>query len=105
MLKVEMEFYKGILFIRLKGILTKRSVMNTKLDSMLRDIGFYYIVFNIDNIKQIDAYGIRYLISYSNSLKKRYGKAIICQYNVEFLDKFIPKMEVIKREKEVFNLV
>ena len=103
MLRVELEFYKGILFIRLKGILTKKNIINLKLDKILDKIGFKYIVFNIDNIKQIDGYGIRYLINYSKKLETNDGKVIICQNNDLFLDKFIPNIKVIKKEYEVFN--
>ena len=105
MLKVELEFYKGILFIRLKGILTKENIENENLNQIIEEIGFKYIVFNIDNIKQIDGYGIRYLINYNNKLKNDNGKAIVCQDSTLFLDKFIPKIEFIKKEKEVFNLM
>ena len=105
MLKVEYEFYKGILFIRLKGILTKKTIEKTDLNETLLDIKFKYIVFNINNIKQIDGYSIRYLINYNNDMKKENGKAIICQNNVCFLDKFIPKIDIIKSEKEILKVI
>ena len=105
MLKVEYEFYKGILFIRLKGILTKKTIEKTDLNNTLLDIKFKYIVFNINNIKQIDGYSIKYLINYNDIIKKDKGKAIICQNNTVFLDKFIPKIEIIKNEKEVLNVI
>lgn len=102
-LKVDFEFYRGILFIRLKGILTKYSLSNTDIDKVINDIGFKYIVFNIDNINQIDAYGINYLINHHEALKNRDGKALICQNNKLFLNKFISKVQTITKEREVFK--
>ena len=105
MLKVKLEFYKGILFIRFKGILNKNNIKKTNLNNILEQLGFKIIVFNINDIKAIDGYGIKYLINYNTKLKKYDGKAIVCQDNTEFIDKFVPKIKFIKKEKEVFNIV
>lgn len=105
MLKTEFEFYRGILFIRLKGVLTKYSLINNNIDKIIDYIDFKYVVFNIDNINQIDAYGINYLINHNNSLNKHNGKVLICQNNNLFKSKFISKVQTITREKEVFNII
>lgn len=105
MLKTDFEFYRGILFVRLRGILTKYSLINNNIDKVVNKLGFKYIVFNIDNINQIDAYGINFLINYNNSLKSKNGKVIICQNNELFLEKFISKVQTIKKEREVFNKI
>lgn len=105
MLKTDFEFYRGILFVRLRGILTKYSLINNNIDKVVNKLGFKYIVFNIDNINQIDAYGINFLINYNNLLKSKNGKVIICQDNELFLEKFISKVQTIKKEREVFNRI
>lgn len=102
-LKVDFEFYKGILFIRLKGVLTEYSLSNNIIDKIINYMGFKYIVFNIDNIYQIDSYGINYLINHNLSLKNKEGKVFICQKNNLFLTKFISKVQTITKEREVFN--
>ena len=105
MLRVKLEFYKGILFVRFKGILDKNNIKETDLNNILEELGFKMVVFNINDIKAIDSYGIKFLINYNTKLKKYNGKAIVCQNNKEFIDKFIPKIKFIKKEKEVFNTV
>jgi len=104
-LKVDFEFYRGILFIRLNGVLTEYSLSNNIIDKIINDIGFKYIVFNIDNIYQIDSYGINYLINHNLSLNKKKGRVFICQKNNLFLAKFISKVQTITKEREVFSKI
>ena len=97
MLKIDFEFYKGIL--------TKQNIEKHKLEDIINMIEFKYIVFNIDNIRQIDGYGIKCLINYSDMLMNRDGKAIICQSNTLFLDKFEKRINYVVREMDVFNMI
>ncbi len=97
MLKTNMEFSRGILFIRLKGDLNKNTIKG------LIDQDFKFIVLNIDNMYSIDSYCIKYL----NGLYKKYqdkdGKMIICdKFNIsKKLLKNIPK---IKKEYDAYKL-
>lgn len=97
MLKTNMEFRKGILFIRLKGDLNKNTIKG------IIDNDFKYIVLNIDNMYSIDNYSIKYL----NKLYKEYeedeGKMILCdKFNTS--RKLLRNIPKIDNEYDAFKL-
>lgn len=97
MLKTNMEFSKGILFIRLKGDLNKNTIKG------IIDRDFKYIVLNIDNMYSIDSYSINYINKLYKKLEDTSGKMIICdKFNVSRkLLKNIPKID---KEYDAFKL-
>ena len=97
MLKTNMEFSKGILFIRLKGDLNKNTIRG------IIDRDFKYIVLNIDDMYSIDSYSINYINNLYKKLEATSGKMIICdKFNIaRKLLKDIPKID---REYEAFKL-
>ena len=97
MLKTNMEFSKGILFIRLKGDLNKNTVKG------IIDKDFKYIVLNIDNMYSIDSYSINYINKLYKKLESVSGKMIICdKFNISRkLLKDIPKID---KEYDAFKL-
>ena len=97
MLKTNMEFSKGILFIRLKGDLNKNTIRG------VIDKDFKYIVLNIDNMYSIDSYSIDYLTKLYKKIECTSGKMIICdKFNISRkLLKEIPKIE---KEYDAFKL-
>ena len=97
MLKTNMEFSKGILFIRLKGDLNKNTIKG------IIDRDFKYIVLNIDNMYSIDSYSIDYINKLYKRLDSTSGKMIICdKFNVSRkLLKDIPKID---KEYDAFKL-
>lgn len=97
MLKTNMEFRKGILFIRLKGDLNKNTIRG------LIDKDFKYIVLNIDNMYSIDSYSIDYINKLYKKIDNASGKMIICdKFNISRkLLKNIPKID---REYDAFKL-
>ena len=81
MLKTNMEFRKGILFIRIKGDLCKETVKG------IIDSDFKYIVLNIDDIYSIDSYSIKYLNKIYKSFESKSGKMVICdKFNISQKD-------------------
>ena len=97
MLKTNMEFSKGILFIRLKGDLNKNTIRG------IIDRDFKYIVLNIDNMYSIDSYSINYINKIYKKLEDTSGKMIICdKFNISRkLLKNIPKID---KEYDAFKL-
>ena len=97
MLKTNMEFSKGILFIRLKGDLNKNTIKG------IIDKDFKYIVLNIDNMYSIDSYSIDYINKLYKKIDNASGKMIICdKFNISRkLLKNIPKID---REYDAFKL-
>lgn len=97
MLKTNMEFRRGILFIRLKGDLNKNTIKG------VIDDDFKYIVINIDNMYSIDSYCIKYLSKLYKTVEEEEGKMIICdKFNISRkLLKDIPKID---NEHDAFKL-
>ena len=79
MFKVDFEFRKGILFVRLKGCLTKETYLKNKriLVDTIDSIGCNYIALNIDGLTSIDIYGINYISNFYNLISNNSGKLVI----------------------------
>ncbi len=80
MLKVNIEFRKGILFVRLKGSLNNSTCfkLDDNLKELVNKVAIKYIVFNIEELVDIDLEGISNLLSYNLILKGNGGKALVC---------------------------
>lgn len=97
MLKINMEFSKGILFIRLKGDLNKNTIKG------MIDKNFKYIVLNIDNMYSIDSYSIKYINKIFEILEKNKGKMIICdKFNIS--RRLLGNIPKIDNELDAFKL-
>ena len=97
MLKTNMEFSKGILFIRLKGDLNKNTIKG------LIDSDFKYIVLNIDNMYSIDTYSINYINKIYKTINDTSGKMIICdKFNIS--RKLLENIPKIDKEYDAFKL-
>ena len=88
MLDINIEFRKGIAFIRLAGILNKTTVgkMNDEVTDMIRDNGIRNVVFNISEIDYIDVKGINTLLYNYELCNQNKGKIL---WIIEKLEKFI----------------
>ena len=80
MLKISMEFKKGILFIRLDGVLTKetKNQFNNEVLPVVLTSGIKYIVFNLDKVNLLDYYGLDALLDINEIVTKESGKTTLC---------------------------
>ncbi len=103
MLKINMEYRKGVLFARLKGELTRFTYENLikYFLSLINDKGIKYLVFNLDNINLIDKVGKDALKTIINETKRNSGKGIICNTKVLFDD----SIKVVKNELIALTLL
>ena len=83
MFDIEMEFIRGMLFVRLDGILSKKTSkeLNSVLDKMINEQGIRYFVINLENVNTIDEDGIKSLIDHYFDVIMRNGKLVVCGYN------------------------
>ena len=83
LLGINIEFHKGILFIRLDGELTKNTIDKLKNDvtNMIKDNGIRNIVFNMSNLNSIDCYGINALLNNYEICHNNKGKSLVCGIN------------------------
>lgn len=80
MLNINWEFHKGILFVRLKGILDKKTVNTLKeqVTNLIVENGIRNIVFNISELTSIDCYGINALLNNYELCRNNHGKSLVC---------------------------
>ena len=83
MLKIDMEFRKGILFIRLCGKLNKYTVhqIDENVIPVILKHGLKFIVVNVDKLESIDSHGIETLIKLNELVSKWNGKTTLCSLN------------------------
>lgn len=87
MLTINTEFRKGIMFVRLKGELTKDTVnkLDKKVTKIVEENGICNIVFNVSDLKVIDYKGINRLLYNYELCKSNQGKILLCgnNYNIK----------------------
>lgn len=83
MLDINFEFRRGVLFIRLSGILTKKTVskLDSDVTSLIRDNEIRNVVFNVSNLNKIDLKGISRLFYNYELCKKNRGISLLCCTN------------------------
>jgi len=80
---IQKEFKKGILFVRLKGELTKNTVkiLHNEVTQVVRSIKIHNVVFNISKLNKIDLTGVKALICNYNICRNNDGISMICGNN------------------------
>lgn len=86
MLEVDMRPMRGILFVKLSGILNKKNIGKLKeVIHFQKEVGIRNIVFNIDELIDMDKAGKGALINSIKLCKKSNGQSFICLRNNEDL--------------------
>ena len=83
MLIIITEFRKGILFVRLKGVLNDKTtyLLKNKVTSLVKKNGIMNLVINLTDLKKIDLKGISELFINYCILNKYSGKSYLCGIN------------------------
>ena len=90
MLEINMEFRKGILFIRLTGDLNIKTIniFNEEVIPVILKHGLKYIVVNLDKLDKIDVSGIETLMNLNELVSRWDGKASLCSVNKSIKNNF-----------------
>ena len=98
MLDINTEFRKGILFIRLDGVLNKTTVdkLNKEATDIVKNTGISNVVFNLENLKSIDIKGINALLYNYEITNSNNGKALICNLKNELVKHRINNSRLLK---------
>ncbi len=81
MLKVDMEYDKGILYVRLKGVLERKvcyKINNYIVPAVLKH-RIKYLVFNLLELKDIDESGLDSLLNTKCAIRTNKGKICLCE--------------------------
>lgn len=103
MLDINMEFHKGVLFVRLNGVLEEKTVENlkTEVTSFIKENGIRNIVFNVDGLKSIDCCGINALLYNYEICRDNKGKTVLCGMNNSLVRYRIENSRLLKYMYEV----
>lgn len=83
MFQIDMEFIRGMLFVRLEGILSERTSieLNHVLDKMINEHGIKFFVINLESLTSIDEAGIESIMEHYFDVIMHNGKLVVCGYD------------------------
>lgn len=111
MLEIDKEFRKGILFVRISGILNKSNVsyLNKEVTKLVAEMQICNVCFNLEKLKYIDIDGINAILYNYNLCKSVNGVSILCGVNDTIRNRInnsiIKDMLKIKNEIQAINMV
>ncbi len=109
MLDIGMEFRKGILFVRLKGVLNGDTSMqlDEELTSTIDNNGIKYLSINLSELKSIDKYGMKVLMKNYLNIRKQDGKVMICGLDklLDYNGMLLNNLYKIPEESKAFEVI
>ena len=98
MLDINIEFHKGILFVRLSGVLNENTIskLDDEVNNLIKEGGIRNIVFNVSNLNSIDCYGINSLLKSYEICKKNNGRSLVCGVNEGVVKQKINNSRLLK---------
>lgn len=104
MLDINMEFRKGILFVRLDGELTKNTVerIDREVIERIKKSGINNVVYNLENLKEIDLKGVHALLYTYEINKNNKGRTLVCGIN-DNVKKIIKNSRMLNYVNEIGN--
>lgn len=112
MLEINLEFVRGMLFVRLDGVLDEYTYtkLSDCLDMMIHEKGLKYFVINLENLDTIDESGLQAIIDRYFDVTLHDGKLVICGYHNQFhnnleIDHIFDKIEKIPNELGALQLI
>lgn len=105
MLKMDLEYNKGILFVRLEGNLTRRSSykLNNYLVPVILKHKIKYLVYNMYLLEGIDESGLDALLNTKCAIRTNKGKICLCEVS-ESLEKSMKRLRIKKTANELTAL-
>ena len=104
MLRINVEFRKGVLFVRLDGTIENDNYLKS-INNLIESIGIKYIVLNIENIKFVDVNSINHIINYNKEILKKNKHLLICDNNINRSKIFKNSIPNISCEIDAFSLI
>lgn len=105
MLEIALEFRKGILFVRLNGELSKKTIpiLQSEVTETILQNGIQNVVFNMEQVKSIDMKGLSSLLYHYEICKNRKGSCYICNVSNEWIRMKLKKNRIFNYLHEMDN--
>ncbi len=105
MFQMDVEYNKGILFVRLKGNLTSKKTyeLNNYLVPVLLKHKIKYLVYNLYELDSIDESGVNALLNTKSAIRINKGKIYICEAK-DTIKKWIKNLHIQELENELSAL-
>ena len=105
MFNMDLEYNKGVLFVRLNGCLTKKGSfkLNNYLVPVILKHKIKYLVYNLFLLDDIDDSGVDALLNTKCAIKANKGKIYICEVPDE-ISKNIRKLRIKETASELTAL-
>ena len=108
MLKMDMEYNHGILFVRLDGILNRSTSykLNNYLVPVILKHKIKYLVYNCFLLESIDECGLNAMLNTKCAVKTNKGKLYVCEIPNEYIRSFKKAgLKETKSELSALNLL
>lgn len=104
-LKINMEFRRGILFVRLKGILNNKTsnLFTTKINHFVKENGIKYFTFNLEELDQLNQETIEIIRENYQQILQFNGRLVLCGVKDNSLSTIFP--DVSQSELGVFQMI
>jgi len=105
MLKMDLEYKSGILFVRLEGNLIRRTnyKINNYISPVLIKHKIKFVIYNLDKLKSIDESGIDSILNTKCIVKRNKGKIYLCNVRKELSSK-IKRLRIKETSSEMVAL-
>ncbi len=105
MLYMDLEYCRGVLFVRLDGNLTKRNTyrINNYLAPVILKHRIKYLVYNLFSVSQIDDAGLDAILRTKFAIKSNQGSAYLCEVP-EHLKKVVKRLKMKETATELTAL-
>lgn len=112
MLEIDIEMKKGIMFVRVNGELSKRTIdkWNVDVKDLIVDNGIRNIVLNVEHLTSIDAKGINSLLYSYEVCNTNKGTSVLCGLNDAIKERIrhshlLKFMKAVDTEKTALSLI
>ena len=110
MLKIEFEYKKGILFVRLIGELNKSTKTKLELvDDMIKKAGIKYLLINLEKTIIINDVELNNMIKKYKNLIGNDGRLLICGYynrlNIKLKKDELDEIWLANKEVNAFKII
>ncbi len=105
MLYMDLEYRKGVLFVRLDGNLTRKNTykINNYLTPVLLKHRIKYLVYNLFSVLKVDESGLDCLLRSKHAMKVNQGSIYLCEVP-DHLKKEVKRLRIKETDTELTAL-